>query len=142
MRVPAEKTDRRLMRAMFTTVSRRYDFITRVFSYGMDRRWKREGLRLAAVGDRALVLDLAAGTGDFSRLVLDQRPGARSIAVDLTEPMLQLAREAGVEEAVCADACSLPFPDGAFDCIFVGYGLRNFPDLEAAMSEIGRVMRP
>src|SRR5262249_53116120 len=74
--------------------------------------------------------------------VLGRRPSARSVAVDLTERMLQLARESGVREAVCADACSLPFPDAAFDCVFIGYGLRNFPDLEQAVREVRRVTRP
>jgi demethylmenaquinone methyltransferase/2-methoxy-6-polyprenyl-1,4-benzoquinol methylase len=47
-----------------------------------------------------------------------------------------------VTEAVCADACSLPFPDGSFDCVFVGYGLRNFANLDQALREIRRVTRP
>jgi len=130
------------MRAMFSTVAPRYDFITRAFSYGMDRRWKRAGVQLADLPAKPLVLDLASGTGDFSKMVADQRPGARPVAVDLTERMLQLARRSGVEEAVCADACSLPFPNAAFDCVFIGYGLRNFPDLEQAVREIRRVTRP
>jgi ubiquinone/menaquinone biosynthesis methyltransferase len=130
------------MRAMFSTVAPRYDFITRAFSYGMDRRWKRAGVQLADLPAKPLVLDLASGTGDFSKLVADQRPGARPVAVDLTERMLQLARQNGVNEAVCADASSLPFRDAAFDCVFIGYGLRNFPDLEKAVGEIRRVTRP
>lgn len=130
------------MRAMFGTIAPRYDFFTRVFSYGMDRRWKRAGLKLAQLAPRPLVLDLASGTGDFSLLVEAQYPGARSIAVDLTEGMLRLARERGVERAVCGDACRLPFPDGVFDCVFVGYGLRNFPSLATAVREIERITRP
>lgn len=127
---------------MFHTIAPRYDFITRVFSYGMDRRWKRAGVQRASLPERAVVLDLASGTGDFSKLVIDGAPGARSVAVDLTERMLQLARARGVPEAVCADACRLPFSDHAFDCVFVGYGLRNFPDLDRAVAEIRRVTRP
>jgi demethylmenaquinone methyltransferase / 2-methoxy-6-polyprenyl-1,4-benzoquinol methylase len=130
------------MRAMFHTVAPRYDFITRAFSYGMDRRWKRDALAHAALPARPVVLDLASGTGDFSKLVLQSCPGARPVAVDLTERMLQLARESGVPSAVCADACRLPFADGVFDCVFIGYGLRNFPDLDQAVAEIRRVTRP
>jgi demethylmenaquinone methyltransferase/2-methoxy-6-polyprenyl-1,4-benzoquinol methylase len=62
--------------------------------------------------------------------------------VDLTERMLRLARERGLEDAVCGDACLLPFPEGTFDCVFIGYGLRNFPKLEVAVREIERVTRP
>jgi demethylmenaquinone methyltransferase/2-methoxy-6-polyprenyl-1,4-benzoquinol methylase len=140
---PAEREDSRLMRAMFHTVAPRYNFITRVFSYGMDGRWKRVGVNKALVPPDPVVLDLAAGTADFSRLVRERWPGAKPIAVDLTERMLQLARQQGnVDRAVCADAGRLPFADHSFDCVFVGYGLRNFPDLKTAVHEIERVTRP
>lgn len=130
------------MRAMFGTIAPRYDFVTRLFSYGMDKRWKRLGVAKAPIPEGAVVLDLASGTGDFSRLVLDRVPGARAIAVDLTEPMLRLARKRGLTEAVCGDAAALPFADGSFQCVFIGYGLRNFPNLNAAVREIARVTRP
>ena len=130
------------MRAMFSTVASRYDFITRTFSYGMDRHWKRTGLDRAKLPDRPVVLDLAAGTGDFSLMVRQRYPGSRAVAVDITERMLQLARERGVQHTVCADAGLLPFPDHSFDCVFVGYGLRNFPNLKVAVNEIDRVTRP
>ena len=130
------------MRAMFHTVAPRYDFITRAFSYGMDRSWKRTGLDSVNLSDRPVVLDLASGTGDFSLIVKRQYPGSRAVAVDITERMLQLARVRGVEHTVCGDAGMLPFPDHSFDCVFVGYGLRNFPNLNVAVSEIERVTRP
>jgi demethylmenaquinone methyltransferase/2-methoxy-6-polyprenyl-1,4-benzoquinol methylase len=130
------------MRAMFHTVAPRYDFITRAFSYGMDRGWKRTGLDRASLPERPVVLDLASGTGDFSLIVNRQYPGSRAVAVDITERMLQLARARGVQHTVCADAGMLPFPDHSFDCVFVGYGLRNFPNLNVAVSEIERVTRP
>jgi demethylmenaquinone methyltransferase/2-methoxy-6-polyprenyl-1,4-benzoquinol methylase len=130
------------MRAMFHTVAPRYDFITRAFSYGMDGRWKRTGLDSVNLPDRPVVLDLASGTGDFSLMVKRQYPGSRAVAVDITERMLQLARVRGVEHTVCGDAGMLPFPDHSFDCVFVGYGLRNFPNLNVAVSEIERVTRP
>ena len=130
------------MRAMFHTVAPRYDFITRAFSYGMDGRWKRTGLDSVKLPERPVVLDLASGTGDFSLIVKRQYPGSRAVAVDITERMLQLARVRGVEHTVCGDAGMLPFPDHTFDCVFVGYGLRNFPNLNVAVSEIERVTRP
>ena len=87
-KLPAERENPRLMREMFNEVAPRYDFITRAFSYGMDRHWKRAGVDWAALPENPVVLDLAAGTGDFSILVAKHRPGARTIAVDLTERML------------------------------------------------------
>jgi demethylmenaquinone methyltransferase / 2-methoxy-6-polyprenyl-1,4-benzoquinol methylase len=142
MSVPVEKQDSRLMRAMFGSIAPRYDFVTRILSYGMDRRWKRLGVKRAALPENAVVLDLAAGTGDFSRLVRERLPDARSIALDITEPMLRLARAQGLDEAVCGDATALPFADATFDCVFIGYGLRNFPNLKTAVAEIARVTRP
>jgi len=126
---------------MFSTVAPRYDFVTRAFSYGMDAAWKREGLAGARLPEKPVVLDLASGTGDFSALAARRYPGARTVAVDLTERMLHLARERGVEHVACADAGALPFADGTFDAVFVGYGLRNFADLGRAVAEIERVTR-
>ena len=130
------------MSAMFTTIAPSYDFFTRFLSYGMDRHWKKVCVTRAVLPENPLVLDLASGTGDFSLLVAGRYPGARTVAVDLTERMLQLARGRGVARAVCADAESLPFPDASFDGVFIGYGLRNFRNLEAVAREIERVTRP
>jgi demethylmenaquinone methyltransferase / 2-methoxy-6-polyprenyl-1,4-benzoquinol methylase len=142
MKPPAERQHLGLMRAMFATVAPRYNFITRVCSYGMDGRWKRMGVERAALSTDPLVLDLACGTGDFSLLIRQHSPGSRAVAADVTERMLTLARNRGLKSAVCGDACSLPFPAGVFDAVFVGYGLRNFPDLQKAVKEIERVTRP
>ena len=142
MMLPVEKQDPLRMREMFSTVAPRYDLITRLFSYGMDRRWKRLGVDRAGLPERPVVLDLACGTGDFSKLAAQCRPGAFACAVDLTPRMLRLARAGGVSDTVCADAMCLPFRDASFDCVFIGYGLRNFPRLEAALEEIHRVSRP
>jgi demethylmenaquinone methyltransferase / 2-methoxy-6-polyprenyl-1,4-benzoquinol methylase len=130
------------MRAMFGAIAPRYDFVTKIFSYGMDGKWKRAGVEECVLPDNAMVLDLAAGTGDFSKLVMARRPQAHAVAVDLTEPMLRVARESGIREAVCGDAGALPFADASFDCVFVGYGMRNFPNLGVALREIERVTRP
>jgi ubiquinone/menaquinone biosynthesis methyltransferase len=142
MTIPAERQDTRLMREMFNKIAPKYDFITRVISYGMDGRWKRLGVLRASLPENALVLDLASGTGDFSRLVRERLPAARSVAVDLSEGMLRVGRRHGLEEAVCADATALPFASASFDCVFIGYGLRNFPNLNAAVREIERITRP
>jgi ubiquinone/menaquinone biosynthesis methyltransferase len=129
------------MRELFRQVAPRYDFITRAFSYGMDRRWKRAGVKRAHLPQNPCILDLACGTADFSELVSASRPGAMAVAADLTERMLRFAG-ARARHKVCADAMTLPFRDHCFDCVFVGYGLRNFGNLPVALREIGRVTRP
>jgi demethylmenaquinone methyltransferase/2-methoxy-6-polyprenyl-1,4-benzoquinol methylase len=142
MNSPVVKRDARLMRQMFGAIAPRYDFVTQIFSYGMDRRWKQFAVQKASLPNGARVLDLACGTGDFSQIVLHSTPGASVVAIDLTQQMLDVARRRGHIPVVCADAMALPFADRLFDCVFVGYGLRNFPSLAGALAEIHRVTRP
>lgn len=127
------------MRDMFGTIAPKYDFITRAFSYGMDRGWKRMAVAQAALPPGAAVLDLACGTGDFGKLAAARYSSTRVVAADLTEPMLRLA---GIADSACADAADLPFRAECFDAVFVGYGLRNFPRLTAALEEMHRVLKP
>ncbi len=142
MKPPSEKQNPHLMRRMFGRIAPRYDFITCALSCGMDRRWKRDAVLRAALTQNSMILDLACGTGDFSHLVAQHSPDAKSFAVDLTLPMLERARARGQNRVICADAARLPFPDSFFDGVFVGYGLRNFPHLESAVREICRVTAP
>jgi demethylmenaquinone methyltransferase/2-methoxy-6-polyprenyl-1,4-benzoquinol methylase len=125
------------MRDMFARIAPRYDFITRVFSYGMDRRWKRLAVDQSSLPSGGMILDLACGTGDFSRLIREHDATSRTVAADLTESMLRLA---AIPDAVCADAASLPFRPAAFDAVFIGYGLRNFPTLASVLQEVHRVI--
>lgn len=143
------QSKRRYVRQLFATIADRYDLITRVLSYGQDARWKARLVSMAEVraGERAL--DLACGTGDLA-FALAAR-GARAVGLDITHRMLQLARlRAGFSgassrqavEFISGDMTSLPFRSGAFDLVTTGYGLRNVPDLDAAIDEIARVLRP
>jgi demethylmenaquinone methyltransferase/2-methoxy-6-polyprenyl-1,4-benzoquinol methylase len=127
------------MRDMFTTIAPKYDFITRAFSFGMDRGWKRRAVVSAELPAGARILDLACGTGDFAKLVAEQCRGARIVAADLTELML---RRSEIPDCACADAAFLPFQHNVFDAVFIGYGLRNFPRLETALEEVLRVLKP
>jgi demethylmenaquinone methyltransferase/2-methoxy-6-polyprenyl-1,4-benzoquinol methylase len=127
------------MREMFSTIAPKYDFITRAFSFGMDRGWKRMAVRRADMPTHARILDLACGTGDFGKLAHAQCAGAQVVAADLTEPMLRLAQ---IPDSACADAASLPFRSSCFDAVFIGYGLRNFPRLDVALQEVYRVLKP
>ena len=130
------------VRRLFETIADRYDLITRLLSYGQDRRWKA---RLAAMAPRepGRALDLASGTGDIAFALAER--GWRVAALDLTHRMLQLAR--GKPSAVAlgfvtADMMALPFPDQAFDLVTTGYGIRNVPTIDPALAEIHRVLRP
>jgi demethylmenaquinone methyltransferase/2-methoxy-6-polyprenyl-1,4-benzoquinol methylase len=152
-RIATPDGKRRTVRAIFATIADRYDLITVLLSYGQDRRWKRRLIALAAprVGGRAL--DLATGTGDIAFALA--RCGARVTGLDITLRMIQLANVKAAHLAprtahpaprvprfLVGDMIALPFPAGSFEIVTTGYGLRNVPDLAAAIEEIGRVLRP
>src|SRR5262245_50277796 len=134
---------RRYVRRLFATIADRYDFITGFLSYGQDRRWKQNLIRLADLTATDRVLDLACGTGD---LLFGAIPPARSgVGLDVTHRMLQLAKQRRDDPRaplVTADMLALPFGDGHFTVVTTGYGLRNVPDLEQALREIHRVLAP
>lgn len=134
------------VRQLFSTIADRYDFITVLLSYGQDRRWKRRLVALARISAGTSALDLACGTGDITFAVAGE--GARTIGLDITPRMLQIARAkpAAVLHPraafVAGDMMGLPFPSGRFDLVTTGYGLRNVPHLATAIAEIHRVLRP
>ncbi|MBM3776666.1 MAG: ubiquinone/menaquinone biosynthesis methyltransferase [Acidimicrobiia bacterium] len=135
---------RRHVARLFATIANRYDLITRVLSYGQDRRWKRRLIDLAAVSATDRVLDVACGTGDLAFAAADR--GARVVGLDLTPRMLELARQRRAGDAavtfVAGDMAHLPFPPASFTLLTTGYGLRNAPDLPAAIAELHRVLAP
>jgi ubiquinone/menaquinone biosynthesis methyltransferase len=131
---------RRYVRRLFATIADRYDFITVLFSYGQDRRWKKRLISLAALQHHDRVLDVACGTGDI--LFAARAHAGRAVGLDLTHRMLQLARARGNATVVTADMLALPFGDRSFTVVTTGYGLRNVPDLAVAIAEIRRVLVP
>jgi demethylmenaquinone methyltransferase/2-methoxy-6-polyprenyl-1,4-benzoquinol methylase len=146
-RIATPDGKRRLVRAIFATIADRYDFITVVLSYGQDRRWKRRLIDLAAPYPGVRALDLATGTGDLAFALASL--GARVVGLDITFRMIELANNKIARLApprspsfVVGDMLALPFPSGSFDIVTTGYGLRNVPNLVAAIEEIGRVLSP
>ncbi len=138
---PAAK--RRYNARLFTTIADRYDFITRLLSYGRDQAWKRDVLVQAAIAPGQRVLDLATGTGDLALGAASR--GASVVGLDLAPRMIRLARLKPGADAVrflVGDMTSLPLPTASVDVVTTGYGLRNVPDLDRALAEIARVLRP
>jgi len=139
---------RRYVRRLFATIADRYDLITVFLSYGQDQRWKKRLVDLAAPAPGARALDLATGTGDIAFRLADA--GARVSGVDVTQRMIELARQKtasrvsrshSVPTFLVGDMIGLPFADESFDIATAGYGLRNVPDLRAAIDEIHRVLK-
>jgi demethylmenaquinone methyltransferase / 2-methoxy-6-polyprenyl-1,4-benzoquinol methylase len=133
------------VRRLFATIADRYDFITVVLSYGQDQRWKRRLVDLARIRVGTRVLDLACGTGDIA-LAAAARGGSVT-GLDITERMVELARRRNVSgrppaRFLVGDMAALPFGDEQFDVVTTGYGIRNVPEIEPAIREIKRVLRP
>jgi ubiquinone/menaquinone biosynthesis methyltransferase len=146
----SSQTKRTYVRQLFATIADRYDLITAVLSYGQDAKWKARLVSLADVRKGERALDLAAGTGDIAFAVAAR--GAKTIGLDITHRMLQLAHrrqgyggQAPKEnhvDLITGDMTSLPFRSSSFDLVTTGYGLRNVPDLNMAIDEIARVLKP
>jgi demethylmenaquinone methyltransferase/2-methoxy-6-polyprenyl-1,4-benzoquinol methylase len=124
---------------MFDGIAAHYDLLNRLISLGMDQGWRKQAIAEIDLGGR--VLDLGCGTGDFAALIGRR---ARATGVDLSAHMLSRARRRLRPDAelVQASAFGLPFPECAFDAAVSGFVLRNLNDLEAALRELARVLKP
>jgi len=139
------------VRAMFDRIARVYDRMNSVMTAGLHHQWRRRAVDLAQVGPGDRVVDVACGTGDLS-LELARRVGAGGevVGCDFSEQMLELARAKAARQAALAagvrfewaNALELPYADGEFAASTVGFGARNFSDLEQGLSEMRRVVRP
>ncbi len=138
------------VRAVFDSVADRYDLMNDLMSLGIHRLWKRAAVELSGVRRGQRVLDLAAGTGDlterFSGLV---GPDGAVVCSDINAAMLARGRSRLVDAGVVgnvfyvqANAEQLPFPDDRFDCISIGFGLRNVTHKERALQSMFHGLRP
>jgi demethylmenaquinone methyltransferase/2-methoxy-6-polyprenyl-1,4-benzoquinol methylase len=147
--IPAGKKASRV-REVFDSVADKYDIMNDLMSFGVHRLWKRYTIELSGVHKGQNVLDLAAGTGDlsarFSSLV-----GKDGLVVfsDINAAMLQQGRDRMLDEGrvanICyvqADAQQLPFDDDYFDCVTIGFGLRNVTHKQQALNTIYQVIKP
>ncbi|MGO9803785.1 MAG: class I SAM-dependent methyltransferase [Steroidobacteraceae bacterium] len=148
-RVPFGDKARRV-RAVFDSVADRYDLMNDLMSAGAHRLWKRYTLALANLHAGQRALDVAGGSGDLA-LGLARQVGERGLVVltDINAAMLARGRDrlldagcAGNVACVQANAERLPFADGSFDCITIGFGLRNVTDKPAALASMHRALKP
>jgi demethylmenaquinone methyltransferase/2-methoxy-6-polyprenyl-1,4-benzoquinol methylase len=137
------------VRAMFDRIAGFYDVMNSVMTAGLHHQWRRRAVDLAEVGPGDRVLDVATGTGDLA-LELARRVGPDGAVVgsDFSEEMLTHARakaQAGTAAPVTfewGNALELPYADGEFAAVTVGFGARNFSDLDRGLREMTRVVRP
>ena len=133
---------------MFDRIAGCYDVMNSVMTAGLHHSWRRRAVDLARVGAGDRVLDVATGTGDLA-LELARRvaPGGTVVASDFSQEMLSRARAKGEDAPVpvtfeWANAMALPYADGEFAAATVGFGARNFSDLDRGLAEMARVVRP
>ena len=122
--------------AFFSRISRRYDLLNHLLSFGVDVLWRK---RLADTVEMGPVLDLATGTGDVARCV--RKKGFEVVGLDISMPMLKLAKKKLSFSLVRGSALSLPFKSGSFGWVTVAFGLRNFPDPVLSLKEMRRVLK-
>jgi demethylmenaquinone methyltransferase / 2-methoxy-6-polyprenyl-1,4-benzoquinol methylase len=147
--VPRQDKARRV-RGVFDSVAERYDLMNDLMSGGAHRLWKRFALSVTGLRAGGRALDIAAGTGDLA-MGLARQVGREGhvVLADINSRMLQIGRDRLIDRGlsstvdyVQANAEHLPFADGSFDCVTIGFGLRNVTDKAAALASMQRVLKP
>jgi demethylmenaquinone methyltransferase/2-methoxy-6-polyprenyl-1,4-benzoquinol methylase len=142
-RIPEEDKARRV-RGVFDSVAGRYDLMNDLMSLGLHRLWKRFAVLVSQVRPGERVLDVASGSGDLARAFAAR--GAEVCLTDINSAMLERGRDRMIDQgrlapAVQCDAERLPFAAETFDCVSVGFGLRNMTRMDAALAEMARVLK-
>lgn len=133
---------------MFDNISHRYDFLNTLLSFGTQKGWRKKCVKLLADKKPKQLLDVATGTADFAIECAVLSP-EKIIGVDISEGMMKLGREKvlkkGLEKMITLEygnAETIEYSDNTFDAIVIGYGVRNFQNLEIGLTNLLRVLKP
>lgn len=144
----AESSKKEEVAEMFNNISKRYDFLNHFLSMGIDRLWRKKAVKQLKDLQPQSILDIATGTGDFALALLKLEP-KEVVGVDISEGMLQVGREKmkkkGVDNIIrmeLGDSEKLQFDDNRFDALTVGFGVRNYENLEKGLADMLRVLKP
>lgn len=134
---------------MFNNISKKYDFLNHILSFGIDRIWRKKAISNLKALKPQTILDVATGTGDFAFEAIRILNPNKVIGVDISEGMLAIAQDKIKERALSnqfqvqlGDSERLDFPDNSFDAVTVAFGVRNFENLPQGLNDICRVIRP
>lgn len=137
------------VQSIFQSLAPDYDRFNRLSSLGVDRSWRRRTVKAAELKRTSHVLDLAAGTGDLTMALARYGNPESILSTDFVPEMLEVGKAKAAEYTgdtsitfAAVDAQDLPFPDGSFDVVTVGFGVRNLPDRSANFREVYRVLKP
>ncbi|MBK6524370.1 MAG: bifunctional demethylmenaquinone methyltransferase/2-methoxy-6-polyprenyl-1,4-benzoquinol methylase UbiE [Crocinitomicaceae bacterium] len=144
----ADSTKKEEVAEMFDNISKRYDFLNHFLSLGIDKIWRRKAIRILSKSQPKVILDIATGTGDFAIAALKLKP-TKVVGLDLSAGMLDVGRVKmkkkkidHIIEMIQGDSENLPFESNYFDAFTVGFGVRNFENLEKGLGEMLRVLKP
>ncbi len=133
---------------MFDNVSSNYDFLNRIMTFGIDVKWRKRVVKIVGKKNPETILDIATGTGDFAIMLAKLKP-KKIIGLDISKGMLEVGIKKVKDknlgeliEMILGDSENLPFEDNSFDAITVGFGVRNFENLDKGLQEIYRVLKP
>ena len=133
---------------MFDNISGRYDFLNHFLSFGIDKLWRKKAVKMLKELKPERILDIATGTGDFALSSMRLKP-KEIIGVDISEGMLDVAKAKMKKKELdhiikvqLGDSENLPFEDDHFDAVTVGFGVRNYENLEKGLTDMLRVLRP
>ncbi|PID69714.1 MAG: bifunctional demethylmenaquinone methyltransferase/2-methoxy-6-polyprenyl-1,4-benzoquinol methylase UbiE [Flavobacteriales bacterium] len=136
------------VKTMFDKVSGNYDSLNRLMTFGLDIKWRKKVVKIISKKNSQYILDIATGTGDFAIMLAKLHP-KKIIGLDLSAGMLAVGKKkikaknlSHLIEMVQGDSENLPFEDNTFDAITVGFGVRNFENLDKGLQEIYRVLAP
>jgi demethylmenaquinone methyltransferase/2-methoxy-6-polyprenyl-1,4-benzoquinol methylase len=135
---------------MFGAIAPRYDFLNRLLSFGIDRRWRKKAVRLLKYREGSRILDVATGTGDVALEIARSTPDSVKITgadfcremVELGEIKVSVSPYAGRIDFKVAPCEDLPFADNTFDSVTIAFGIRNVVDRKLGLAEMWRVLRP
>jgi len=133
---------------MFNNISKKYDFLNHFLSLGIDILWRKKAIRMLKASQPKVILDMATGTGDFALEAMKLNP-TQIIGIDISKGMLAVGKEKvkakGLDKIIdlqLGDSEDLKFEDNTFDAYTVGFGVRNFENLEKGLGEMLRVLKP